>query len=97
MQGRRRLEFTVREWEDVAYEMDLTKVGGRFPDWAMLERGAKKLGIANIHVFRKWLIIWMANGKKTAELPIIRSKYDKQRDSGEVEGVRALPTLKRRR
>lgn len=76
----KRLSYTVREWEDVAYEMDLDRIGLR-PDWSMIAKGAKKLGIAP-YVFRKWLIIWMAYGKKTAEMPIIRSKInDKQGNS----------------
>ncbi len=95
MQGYRKLEFTVREWEDAALEMDLDRIG-RNPDWSMIEKGAKKLGIAPV-VFRRWLLIWVAHGKKTAEMSIIRSRYDEQRDSGEIEGVRTLPTLKRRR
>ena len=94
-QGNRRLSFTVREWEDVAYEVDLDKIG-RNPDWSMLEKGAKKLGIA-AYVFRKWLIIWLAYGKKTTELPIIRSEHDKRRNISETERIPDLPTLKRGR
>jgi len=95
MQGKRKLEFTVREWEDVALEIDIDRIGSN-PDWSMLAKGAKKLNIAP-YVFRKYLLLWVALGKKTTELPIIRSRYDEQRDSGEIEGVRTLPTLKRRR
>lgn len=96
MKGKRHLEFTIREWEDVAYEIDLNKIG-RVADWSMLERGAKKLGMS-APIFRKWLLIWIAHGKKTAELPIIRSKQnDKQRDNSETERIRELPTLNRRR
>ena len=92
-----KISFTVRQWEDVAYEMDLDRIG-RYADWPMLEKGAKKLGI-EAHCFQRWLLVWVAYGKKTSEMPIIKkgTDNDRQGNSGESHTVRTLPTLKRDR
>ena len=66
----RKLSYTVREWEEVAFEADLTRIG-LHPDWKMLEKGARKLGIA-AYVYRNWLLKWMlVYNKKTEDMPII--------------------------
>ena len=91
----RKFQFTKEEWESVAYEIDLDRIG-RNPDWAMLNKYAKKLGIYP-GTLRNWLMRWVICGKRTEDMLIIGEQLDNDKceDTREADGVRDLPDLKR--
>ena len=95
MPGYHKIRFTVEQWEDVALEMDLTRIG-KDADWKMLKKGAAKLGISH-RVFRDYLLKWLLLYNRQTELmPIIKGEEDEESGhSEETDGIRELPDLTR--